>query len=633
MGVSATGVMPGLGGKGGSAGQPEVPAFTPPTQGQYAPLAPQGQFNVNQAAAGALQQAMQGTQAGMSFQAAPVMPVGFTPTTQQVQGQQRAYGYTPAQQQLQGQQTGFSYSPTSQRVMGSQQAQTYDPAQQRMVAQRTGFDYDPSQQRVTGQRTGFDYDPTMARAQTLAGTDISQYESPYQQAVIDRALSDISKSQEQSLNQLGAQATAARAFGGSRQGIAEAETRKGFAEQAADTAASLRERGFQQAMGAAQFDVGQRAATEAANVAARQAAERFGAGSAEAAQAANVAQRQQVEAANVAARQAAEQFGAGSAQAAQAANVAQRQQIEAQNVASRTAAEQFAAQQRSGAQAANIAQRQQVEAANAAAATAAAQYGAGSAQAAQAANIARQQQIEAQNVAARTGAAQYGAGARTAAEAANIQRAQQVAASNAAAQTAASQFGATAAQTAQQQNFSNQLAALQARQGAASQLAGLGQQAFGTGQAIQQQQMQQGLMQQGLQQSLIDAARGQYTGFTGAPQASLGLPLAALGAQPNQSTTTQSKNPGLFDYLALAATAIPKSDIRLKKNIKPLGTEGGINVYSWDWNEDGKRVADPAQPTVGVMAQELQETHPHLVQLGSDGFLRVDYKGLAAEMA
>jgi hypothetical protein len=33
------------------------------------------------------------------------------------------------------------------------------------------------------------------------------------------------------------------------------------------------------------------------------------------------------------------------------------------------------------------------------------------------------------------------------------------------------------------------------------------------------------------------------------------------------------------------------------------------------------------------MAQELQETHPHLVQLGSDGFLRVDYSGLAAEVA
>jgi len=303
-------------------------------------------------------------------------------------------------------------------------------------------------------QTGFGYDPAQRRGFTLAGQNIAQYESPYQQAVIDRTLEDLSGAQEKALNVLGQQATAARAFGGSRQGIAEAETRKGFAEKAAETVANLRERGFQQALGAAQFDVGQLAGTEAANVAAQQAAQ---------------------------------QFGATSAQAAQAAN------------------------------------------------------------------IARQQQIEAANVAAQTGAAQYGAGAKTAAEAANIQRAQQVAAANAAAQTAASQYGATAAQQAQQQNFANQLAALQARQGAASQLAGLGQQAFGIGQTIQQQQAQQGLLQQGLQQALIDAARGQYAGYTGSPSAALQAPLAALGVTPVPQSTTTSSNPGLFSYLQAAA--------------------------------------------------------------------------------
>ena len=188
----------------------------------------------------------------------------------------------------------------------------------------------------------------------------------------------------------------------------------------------------------------------------------------------------------------------------------------------------------------------------------------------------------------------------------------------------------------QQQGFNTALGAAQNQQnlqmGGAAQMGQLGQQAFGTGQAIQQQQMQQGLMQQGMQQALIDAARGQYAGFTGAPGQSLGLPLAALGAQPNQSTTTGSRNPGLFDYLSLGLGAYA-SDVRLKTNIKHLGKENGINVYSWDWNEDGKRIADPKQPTVGVMAQELRETHPHLVELGPDGFLRVDYSGLAAEVA
>ena len=232
------------------------------------------------------------------------------------------------------------------------------------------------------------------------------------------------------------------------------------------------------------------------------------------------------------------------------------------------------------------------------------------------------QQVNLANQSAGNQASQFGAAA-----------ANQAALQNMLALNQQRQFGATQAMEAQRLNQGAGLQGAQLNMNASNQMGGLGQQAFQTGRTISQDQMQQGLMQQGLQQSLIDAARGQYQGFTGAPQQSLSLPLAALGAQPNQSTTTQKKNPGLFDYLSMAATAAAASDIRLKTNIKSLGQENGINVYSWDWTDEGKRIADPAQPTVGVMAQELQETHPHLVQLGSDGFLRVDYKGLAAEAA
>jgi len=132
---------------------------------------------------------------------------------------------------------------------------------------------------------------------------------------------------------------------------------------------------------------------------------------------------------------------------------------------------------------------------------------------------------------------------------------------------------------------------------------------------------------------LIDAARQQYAGFTGAPNQSLQLPLTAVGAgNMGQGTTTgtSTMQPGLFDYLSLGATALGGlSDQRLKTNVKPLDKRGGIQFYSWDWNDEGKRIADQAQPTFGVMADELQETHPHLVHRGADGYLRVDYGGLA----
>lgn len=347
-------------------------AGTPTGGAMAAPLAPQGNFNVNQAAAGGLQQAMQGTQAAMGFRPTAVRPTGYN-------------------------------------------------------------------------------------AGQLAGTDLGAYTNPYETQVVDQSLADLERTRLMQQNQLGAQASAAGAFGGSRQGIAEAETNRAFADQAARTASGLRQAGFQNAQQMGLADIG--------------------------------------------------------------------------------------------------------------------------------------------------------------------------------AQNQARQFGAQNVMTAQQLNQAAGLQANQQRLGGASQMGQLGQQAFNTGRTIQQDQMQQGLMQQGMQQALIDAARGQYAGYTGAPTAGLQTQLGAMGATPVPETQTTTRTPGVADYLSMIFGVGAKlSDVRLKTNIKPLGKESGHNVYSWDWNEDGKRIADPAQPTVGVMAQELQETHPHLVQLGPDGFLRVDYSGLAAEV-
>ena len=124
----------------------------------------------------------------------------------------------------------------------------------------------------------------------------------------------------------------------------------------------------------------------------------------------------------------------------------------------------------------------------------------------------------------------------------------------------AGEYGRMSGDIAAQQRQANYSQALQAamndrtsRLGAASQLGGLGQQAFNTGQTIQGNQQQQGLLQQGIQQALIDAARQQYAGYTGAPTTALQAPLAALGVTPTPQTTTNSMQPGLFNYLQLGA--------------------------------------------------------------------------------
>lgn len=124
----------------------------------------------------------------------------------------------------------------------------------------------------------------------------------------------------------------------------------------------------------------------------------------------------------------------------------------------------------------------------------------------------------------------------------------------------AGEYGRMAGDIAAQQRQAGYTQALDAamrdraaRLGAASQMGALGQQAFGIGQTIQQQQAQQGLLQQAMQQQLIDAARRQYAGYTGAPAAALQAPLAALGAAPKPQTTTESAQPGLYQGLQTLA--------------------------------------------------------------------------------
>jgi len=110
-----------------------------------------------------------------------------------------------------------------------------------------------------------------------------------------------------------------------------------------------------------------------------------------------------------------------------------------------------------------------------------------------------------------------------------------------------------------QSDLANQQAGLQGAQfrlGAASQLGNLGNLGFGIGQQINQNLQQQGAMQRALQQQLIDTAQNRFQQYTQYPQSTIGYLSQALGSAPNVGTTTQARQPGLFDYLTLGATAL-----------------------------------------------------------------------------
>lgn len=111
------------------------------------------------------------------------------------------------------------------------------------------------------------------------------------------------------------------------------------------------------------------------------------------------------------------------------------------------------------------------------------------------------------------------------------------------------------------QGYQNAMADRGQRLSAAGMLGGLSDQAFQTGRTISNDLLNQGLLQQSLQQSLIDSGRNDFANYTQAPVNSLTLPLAALGASPQPTTTTTTQNPGLLGTLGALKYAFPSMGI------------------------------------------------------------------------
>jgi len=97
---------------------------------------------------------------------------------------------------------------------------------------------------------------------------IGSYMNPYTSQVRANALGDLESARRAAIQQTGERATQARAFGGSRQGVAEALTNQGFAKQAANLGTTLNEQAFNQAVQMQSADLARQQAAQAANQAA-----------------------------------------------------------------------------------------------------------------------------------------------------------------------------------------------------------------------------------------------------------------------------------------------------------------------------------------------------------------------------
>lgn len=135
--------------------------------------------------------------------------------------------------------------------------------------------------------------------------NLDPFFNPFQSQVVDRTLQGIDRSRQLATQRTDDQAIGAGAFGGSRHGVAEAETNRAYGDIAANTVAGLNQQGFNTALAAAQNQQGMNLQAGGMN----QAAQQFNIGTDLAAQQANQQMQQNLLGADLAAQQANQSAG------------------------------------------------------------------------------------------------------------------------------------------------------------------------------------------------------------------------------------------------------------------------------------------------------------------------------------
>ena len=137
---------------------------------------------------------------------------------------------------------------------------------------------------IAGTRDAMQYQPMNVNAGPVQvgqvrQSDIGAYMNPYTDNVINTTMQDMRRGNQMALNDVGAAASSAGAFGGSRHGLVEARTNNEFTNQIGQMSSQLRNTGYQNAqqmagqdvdrrMQAGQFNSGQNLQAQLANQAA-----------------------------------------------------------------------------------------------------------------------------------------------------------------------------------------------------------------------------------------------------------------------------------------------------------------------------------------------------------------------------
>ena len=160
---------------------------------------------------------------------------------------------------------------TAAAGLGTRQFEGFTPGYATAEQQLTATGIGGTGQQTTNQAAQLalreaGYTPEQIQAMTGAQY-MSAYQNPYEQQVVQNTLADIERQRQISQQAQQTRAVGARAFGGSRQAIAESLANEDYTRRSADIAAQLRSAGFTTAAGFGQTDAARAMEAARANAA------------------------------------------------------------------------------------------------------------------------------------------------------------------------------------------------------------------------------------------------------------------------------------------------------------------------------------------------------------------------------
>jgi len=381
------------------------------------------------------------------------------------------------------------------------------------------------------------------RAGQVSETDLNPYMNPFTSGVIDTTMSELNRQRQIAMNQTNSAASGA--FGGSRQGVMQAETNRGFGDIAARTAAGLNSDNFMQAQGAAFQDIANTLSADQGNQSAKLQSSLANA------QNSLAANQQSTQNASALANVADMGFMRGQSALDSDRNAA------FQNIGNTLSADQRNQSAQLEAQLANARNSlstNQQRSQNASYLAGLSNMGFTRGQSA----LDSDRNAAFQNIGNTLSADQRNQSAQLEAQQANARNSlaaldmdRNTAFQNIGNTLSADQRNQSAQLEAQLANARNSLSTNQQRSQNASYLAGLSNMGFTRGQSALDAQMGAGNMQQGLIQQIIDLAKDQTMADTNFSDDALSRLLAAIGGVPSPVSEESKSTPGLLDIASI----------------------------------------------------------------------------------